>query len=420
MPPFTPSPSGRRSTRLRAWCAVVLSGLCGGRGEAQEPTVPAEQADPLTPTVRFQPGKGIKATSRDGRFAVSLSTRLQMLYVLQRLEPEDDLYSAFLIRRARIVLQGHMFSPDVRFKMELAVSARDQGVDSTSDGDESFRGPTQTPLLDGILEFTHLRDLEVKAGQYKVHFNRERVISSGKLQFVDRSLANAEFNLDRDTGINLSSDAVGGLPWLRYDVSFTTAMGRSVTDTQSRPPGVAPMLLGRVELLPFGPFDDYIEADLERHRTFKLSIGAAYAYIVRPRRDRGILGNPVPEGVEGSHHATGDILLKFRGWSLLTDGYWRQFVGWPDGRNGWGFNVQSAFLMPTIPLELGLRYTRTQPKNATSAVPDRQEGTLVTSWYFHGHAAKVQTDISWRATWNTDERAMDQGWRWRVTTSFIF
>ncbi len=382
------------------------------------PEVPAP--NPLSPVAKFQPGKGIKVTSYDGRFGISLSTRLQMLYALQRFTPGDDLSSSFLIRRARLVFKGHMFDPHIKFKMELAVSARDQGVDSSATGDETIRVPTQTPLLDGILEFTYLRDLNIKVGQYKVHFNRERVISSGKLQFVDRSLTNAEFNLDRDTGINLSSDALGGLEWLRYDLSLTSSDGRSVTDRQARPSGFSPMILTRWEVLPFGTFDDYIESDLKRHQSFKMSVGAAYAYIVRPYRERGVLGSVFDHEVKGSHHATADVMIKYRGWSVLTDGYWRQFVNDPTGRNGWGINAQTAYLMPGIPFELGLRYSMTRPKNDLATVPDRQEGTAVASWYFHEHAAKVQTDFTYRAARDRELDVFEQGWRLRVTTSFIF
>ena len=45
--------------------------------------------------------------------------------------------------------------------------------------------------------------LKMKVGQWKAHYNRERVISSGKQQLVDRSLINRAFTLDRQVGLSL-------------------------------------------------------------------------------------------------------------------------------------------------------------------------------------------------------------------------
>ena len=61
----------------------------------------------------------------------------------------------------------------------------------------------ESPLLSYYLEFDYLRDLTVRVGQYKIPFSRQRVISSGNQQMVDRSIANGEFNLDRDIGIDI-------------------------------------------------------------------------------------------------------------------------------------------------------------------------------------------------------------------------
>jgi hypothetical protein len=47
------------------------------------------------------------------------------------------------------------------------------------------------------------RNWELWAGQTKLPGNIERVVSSGNMQFIDRSLLNARFNIDRDMGIQL-------------------------------------------------------------------------------------------------------------------------------------------------------------------------------------------------------------------------
>jgi hypothetical protein len=48
----------------------------------------------------------------------------------------------------------------------------------------------------------------LRAGQWKAEFNRERVDSSGKQQFVDRSIANYWFTVDRQNGVMASGRPV--------------------------------------------------------------------------------------------------------------------------------------------------------------------------------------------------------------------
>ena len=47
------------------------------------------------------------------------------------------------------------------------------------------------------------KNFEIWFGQGKLPGNRERVISSGNLQQVDRSLLNSLFTIDRDFGFQL-------------------------------------------------------------------------------------------------------------------------------------------------------------------------------------------------------------------------
>ena len=53
------------------------------------------------------------------------------------------------------------------------------------------------------------------------------MISSGNLQLVDRSIANREFTLDRDVGIELRSKDFLGKGWFRYFVGVFTGEGHS-------------------------------------------------------------------------------------------------------------------------------------------------------------------------------------------------
>ena len=58
-------------------------------------------------------------------------------------------------------------------------------------------------LFGCFIQYNFYKNLSIKLGQGKLPGNRERVISSGNLQFVDRSRLNSRFNIDRDFGAQL-------------------------------------------------------------------------------------------------------------------------------------------------------------------------------------------------------------------------
>ena len=58
-------------------------------------------------------------------------------------------------------------------------------------------------ILDAVIKWEFAKNTTLWFGQTKLPGNRERLVSSQKLQFVDRSLLNSKYNLDRDIGIQL-------------------------------------------------------------------------------------------------------------------------------------------------------------------------------------------------------------------------
>ena len=87
------------------------------------------------------------------------------------------------INRARLKVGGHAFQPWLKYYWEYELS--------------------QSNLLDFRIEIEKWRWLSFKAGQWKVEYTRERRISSGEQQMIDRSIINRPFTLDRQQGIEL-------------------------------------------------------------------------------------------------------------------------------------------------------------------------------------------------------------------------
>src|SRR5690606_1010010 len=194
--------------------------------------------------------------------------------------------SNFQIRRSRLKFDGHAFSSKLKYKVELGLSNRDiaGGIDS-----EHRMAPRI--IYDAVLKYNLVGNLFIWAGQTKLPGNRERVISSGDMQFVDRSLLNARFNIDRDIGFQLRHHFDLGKLRIKEIFSLSQGEGRNMTDDNIG----GYDWTGRLEFLPFGPFDskdkdDYIGSALKRYKTPKLCVGVTYDFNDRSSRERGQLG----------------------------------------------------------------------------------------------------------------------------------
>lgn len=349
----------------------------------------------------FKPGKGLSATSEDGDFQMNLGVRAQFLLSLlseEDVEGTRETEYGFQIRRARVAFTGHMFDPRVKYKLELAVAPRDVNTDAGV--------VTTSPLLDFYTDLTHVRDLTVRVGQYKVPFNRQRVISSGALQLVDRSIVNAEFNLDRDIGFDLRSEDLFGLELLRYYLGVYPGGGRNSFANEE---AFHAFYLGRIEVLPFGDFEDYVEADFERTGP-RLSVGLSAAHIDDSPRDRGILGGlPADGGTTDFTLFEADVMFKMWGLSVLSEFFYRDGERSPGTatdengevtidptRDGFGWTIQGGYLLPRMPLEFALRYSTISGKDddGEDGLDDREEYAAGASYYFAHHQLKLQADYA--------------------------
>jgi hypothetical protein len=351
--------------------------------------------------VAFKPGRGLVVTSADGNYELGVGLRAQFLSTIQDASDADPQQS-FQVRRARFGSTGHILSPQLKYRIELAVSPRDVNTQ---------RGVPQTsPLFDFFVDLVHLRDASLRIGQYKVPFDRERIISSAKLQFVERAITDAEFTLERDIGMDVHSDNLLGLNLFRYYLGIYPGEGRNSFDLGN----FGLLYLARAEVLPFGLFDDYSEGDLER-TGFRLSVGAAYASMDDAPRDHGILGAaPADGGTSDMQVATADVMVKFEGFSALSELIWRKSernpgpladaaldeagdpIGVTPTRDGLGFLIQGGYVLLPVPLELVLRYAVLDGSNSPNrdALIRMEEFAGGLSYYFSGHPVKLQADYT--------------------------
>lgn len=338
---------------------------------------------------------GIEFTARDSSFSMVFNTRIQSLYQGTLNTSANEWSDRLLIRRSRLKFGGHVYDPSLTYKLELGLSNMDQGDIS----DATNNAPRL--ILDAYIKWEFTKNWFLKVGQMKLPGNRERVISSQDLQLVDRSHVNAQFNIDRDKGLEISHITKIGDGIVRGIASISMGEGRNVTQNNSGGYDYT----GRIEFLPFGEFEDdgdYTGVDLIRETKPKLSLGITWDYNVGASRIKGQLGDFTGTNTDLETYFA-DLIFKYQGWTILSEYAHKSVANGPifgtdteGNRNfyytGSGITFQTGYLFRNN-YEITGRYTQVLPSTRLIG-EDNFQYTLGVSKYISGHKLKVQTDLT--------------------------
>ena len=350
-------------------------------------------------------GKGLfNLVGQDSTWTMKVGLRAQLLGS-SSWEENNGNETSFLTRRARLKFDGYAYSPKLKYKVELGLSNRDLS------GASQYTSNAPRYILDAVLQWNFYQNFELWFGQTKLPGNRERVISSGNLQQVDRSLLNSRFTIDRDFGFQLRHHFNLTETFIVKEI-FSLAQGEGRNITTGNLGGHH--YTGRIELLPFGDFaskGDYKGSDLKREKKPKLAIGLSYDYNNNAVKTRSNQGSYMTiDGAADAYFETNintvflDAMFKYNGVSLMaeysdrtaSDAFAKNSDGSLTGDEvqvGKGLNLQMGYLFNND-IELSVRYTHIElDKSITGKNPESQY-TLGLSKYIVGHKLKVQTDIS--------------------------
>ena len=350
-------------------------------------------------------GKGLfNLVGQDSTWTMKVGLRAQLLGS-STWEENNGNEISFLTRRSRLKFDGYAYSPKLKYKIELGLSNRDLS------GASQYTSNAPRYILDAVLQWNFYQNFELWFGQTKLPGNRERVISSGNLQQVDRSLLNSRFTIDRDFGFQLRHHFNLTNTFVVKEI-FSLAQGEGRNITTGNLGGH--QYTARIELLPFGNFaskGDYTGGDLKREKKPKLAIGFSYDHNNNAVKTRSNQGSYMTiDGVEDAYFETNintvflDAMFKYNGISLMaeysdrtaSDAFAKNSDGSLTGDEvqvGKGLNLQMGYLFNND-IELSGRYTHIElDKSITGKNPESQY-TLGLSKYIVGHKLKVQTDIS--------------------------
>ena len=357
---------------------------------------------------------GIRFMTKDSSSAINLRFRMQIRAEFQSRSASDLglVNDNGFVRRLRFRTAGYLMSTKLTYTVQLGFSPLDMDVLNTT---------TPQIIRDAIVFYRFSPKFKIGFGQTKLPGNRQRVISSGEQQFVDLSIVNATFNIDRDFGMQTYYKTKLGNAGLNLQGAITTGEGRN---TNNRSTGLA--YTGRAEFLPFGSFSlngDYFEGDWVHEETPKVSIGSTFSYNDDATRTGGETGRDLFGKTDITNFEV-DGLLKYRGLAIYSEFQQRKAAA-PITRSadnitrfvytGYGFNQQLSYQFRNH-LEFAGRFCLVKPDRKTDILADEiKEYTLASTYYYRWHRIKFQTDITYQERENvTINNSTRNAWIWRL------
>lgn len=466
---------------LAAVCLLAASALTPCRAQARELVEILADKEIITidekkealktvtkPYITYREGKGFVFTTPDDRFSMAIGGRLQARYTLTDIDDafvnpnrgtEDS--QSFDIPRARVWWEGHAFTPRFRYKLQIDVAGGGGDI-----------------LRDMELEYDIIDDkwLTIKGGQMKTPYCRQEMTSSGRLEFVDRSLACSNFRFERARGVMFQGLPMNAL--IEYYAGAFNTTGRNGPSN----PDTNFLYVTRFAINPFGPVP-YSEGDFENTPSPLLAIGVSYGYekakgsvftsaaTTGPDEDdptmdvitaNGSAQNQVPflrmiqpfynklanpNGITANvHNVSTDLAFRWMGFDLnfeyflgfisndanSTAAPGAPFVLPPSSFDNHGYYAQAGYFIIPKKLQIAGRYSEINANDenfVTTASgkrisPNQTELLGAISYYFWQHNLKIQTDFGpvdssglRNAAGNISDR---NDFRWRVQAQVIF
>ena len=338
-------------------------------------------------------GKGFQFNTPDDKFLLQLESRLQFRYAYpQDQDPitfedfEDTNTHVFEVNRARLKIGGHAYKPWLKYYWEYDVVGGN--------------------LLDFRVMIEKWDFFSVKVGQWKTYFTRERVISSGKQQLVDRSIINRPFTVDRQQGVELYGRIFPEKLFdLSYNISVLTGTGRGSSSNDDE----HLMYVGRLQWNVFGRELGFTGSDLSITEKPEAIIAFAGVTNRSPYTRFSTSGGGqligFEDGEDGQYRVNQFLLetaLMYRGFSWQHESHYKEIHDNVLNRTTIlkgsyfqaGYFLHQAWEAIPDPLEIAARYAWYTPDISVNDNLHKEIGAGV-NWFFAGHRNKLTAEVTW-------------------------
>ncbi len=358
---------------LFSFSQIIFADESQNTASTEETTI-VKSAEPMV-FVPISYDKGLNVSTSDGTTKIRFNSLLKFryFYLLNDRAGTTDT-STFQIPAARMSFAGNAFKEEYKYGVQLEFAGGD------------------TRLLDFFTEYDYKPSFKLRVGQFKVPYSRQRLASIGNLLFTDRSIADEEFNLNRDIGLMFH----GVLAHETFEYFLSAFNGNGLNQTEDN--NKWPLGIARISYMPFGyvPYDERLVDDPD----FKLAIGAAGGYSeIMEFFNSDTTIDPVK-----TIFASSDIVLKTNRLMFQGEFYYRRKD--PDVAinqalptvNAMGYYAQFGyFILPEKMIEVGARYSQVFT-DIDSTDDYTAEISPIINYYFYKEHVKAQLEYAYLLT----------------------
>ncbi|GGW92939.1 porin [Alteromonas halophila] len=360
---------------------------------------------------------GITFQTEDQRYKVNVHARFQFRYAtpddtqpLIRDDYAQEQGTEFGVNRSRLKIKGHAYKRWLRFSMEYDLK--------------------NNYLLDYRFRMEKYDALKVKLGQWKLEYSRERSISSGGQQMLDRSIINRHFTIDRHQAVSVYGHIQSGET---LDFNYWAGIGTGTGRGSNQDDDSQPLYFGRLQWNALGGGVGFVASDLSVSSQPRLS----FAYAAATNRSRytrfsssgGGSLTGFDTGQPGQFEITQfniDGAFQYAGLSAQAEYHEKTIT---DRRNNnletdlKGYYVQVGYffhqLVDAWPkhLELAGRYASYEPESVTDKT--QTEYAVAANYFIQGHKNKVTVDATYFEQSQALLTDVDE-WRYRIQWDVSF
>lgn len=349
---------------------------------------------------------GFTFSTDNENFSLAIQNRIQARFATPfDSDPRtlDDLQrdqNSFMIRRARTKLRGHAYVPWLKYYLQYDWA--------------------QPVLRDLNLTIDKYKWAQVRIGRGKVSYNNERVTSSGKQQFVNRSIVNDIFTVDRQQGIEVKGNL---FPSAWHDITYYAGVftGLGVGERNNDDDNL--MYSGRLQWNALGGEMTFSQSDLTFHEQPALNISIAAntntsrctAFETDNRSCRRLTDvdtngvakyrDPSTDAQNGQYkidQIMGEIQFKWQGFSFLHELHSKKIKDTLNNdeettllggfvQAGFFPHYHMEFLSPQV--ELAARYAFVDMNTDRSSDKQTELSTVI-NYFLDGHSSKISLQLS--------------------------
>ncbi|MDA1014916.1 MAG: porin [Planctomycetota bacterium] len=373
-------------------------------------------------------------------FEMKINSWFQLRYSAFSSDGPNPGQNEFEFERTRLSFSGFALSRDLEYFFQI-------------DGDDNQT--QRLDLLDYYLSYDIGHDefdlesgrIGIRAGRWKIPFNRSRHTSGLNLQFADRSMAGVFFDIDRSVGMSLYGEAPSPVAPVNWEV----ALINGIRTNGLRPNGVGDLdrnlgASARVFSDVLGKWGSDFESDLAWHEELAVRLGAGFAFSredisTGPREAAGqrvvdggtTLVSILPAGASDysifMYAVSADF--RFQGWSLSTEYYFRSLGSFAGAAVpnllDHGFLLQTGYFVIPKKLELMARWSRIIGNSGTLGLNNQSADEVAAgmAWYIKGRNLKLGFDVTRVNSAPINDSAVgfapgDDGLLFRTQLQFLF